>query len=137
MQRAIQDGRTTCKAVVQAYITRARAYNGVCTRLVTRDGADIPQASGTARAGAPIIFPKTTVAVSSLLPDFEKYTGLPIEYGRMEATASDPSVPQQYGMVVGIPNAPFPHATPASRSPACVSASCANTWSSTAPTMRR
>jgi amidase len=105
MQRAIQDGRTTCKAVVQAYITRARAYNGVCTRLVTRDGADIPQASGTVRAGAPIIFPKTTVAVSSLLPDFEKYTGLPIEYGRMEATASDPSVPQQYGMVVGIPNA--------------------------------
>jgi Asp-tRNA(Asn)/Glu-tRNA(Gln) amidotransferase A subunit family amidase len=105
MQRAIQDGRTTCKTVVQAYITRARAYNGVCTRLVTRDGADIPQASGTVRAGAPIIFPTTTVAVSSLLPNFDQYTGLPIEYGRMEATASDPSVPQQYGMVVGIPNA--------------------------------
>ena len=29
----------------------------------------------------------------------------PIEFGRMEPTASDPEVQQQYGMVVGIPNA--------------------------------
>ncbi len=29
----------------------------------------------------------------------------PLEFGRMEATASDPSVQQQYGMIVGIPNA--------------------------------
>ena len=30
---------------------------------------------------------------------------LPIEFGRMEATSSDPAVQQQYGMTVGIPNA--------------------------------
>src|SRR6185437_6198534 len=31
--------------------------------------------------------------------------GAPLEFGRMEPTASDPSVSQQYGMIVGIPNA--------------------------------
>ncbi len=105
MQRAIQDGTTTCKGLVQAYLNRAKAYNGMCTRLVTRDGADITPASGTVRAGAPLTFPASTVAVSSILPNFDQYTGLPIEYGRMEATASDASIQQQYGMVVGIPNA--------------------------------
>jgi Asp-tRNA(Asn)/Glu-tRNA(Gln) amidotransferase A subunit family amidase len=105
MQRAIEDGRTTCKGLVQAYVDRARAYNGMCTRLVTRDGTDIPQARGAVRAGAPIAFPTATVAVSSILPNFDQYTGLPIEYGRLEATASDPSVSQQYGMVVGLPDA--------------------------------
>ena len=38
---AIRSGRTTCSAIVHAYIDRARAYNGVCTNLVTADGADI------------------------------------------------------------------------------------------------
>ena len=28
---AIKSGQTTCQAVVQAYIDRAKAYNGVCT----------------------------------------------------------------------------------------------------------
>ena len=36
---AIRSGQTTCQAIVQAYIDRARAYNGVCTSLVTADGA--------------------------------------------------------------------------------------------------
>ena len=38
-------------------------------------------------------------------PNFDQYVGPPIEFGRMEATASDPDVMQQYGMTVGIPNA--------------------------------
>ena len=54
---AIQSGQTTCKGVVQAYIDRARAYNGVCTALVTADGADIAPATGYVRAGAPLMFP--------------------------------------------------------------------------------
>jgi hypothetical protein len=33
----------------------ARAYNGVCTRLVTADGADIASATGYVRA--PLTFP--------------------------------------------------------------------------------
>ena len=105
MHRAIRDGRTTCHGLVQAYVGRARAYNGMCTRLVTRDGAAIAPASGTVRAGSPLVFPSSTVAVSGILPNFDHYAGLPIEYGRMEATASDSSVSQQYGMVVGMPNA--------------------------------
>ena len=28
VQRAIQSGETTCKGVVQAYVNRAKAYNG-------------------------------------------------------------------------------------------------------------
>jgi Asp-tRNA(Asn)/Glu-tRNA(Gln) amidotransferase A subunit family amidase len=105
MQRAIQNGSTTCRGLVQAYVDRARAYNGMCTRLVTKDGADVAPASGTVRAGSPLVFPSSTVTVSSILPNFDQYVGLPIEYGRMEATVSDSSVQQQYGMVVGISNA--------------------------------
>jgi Asp-tRNA(Asn)/Glu-tRNA(Gln) amidotransferase A subunit family amidase len=49
--------------------------------------------------------PTATVKASSLLPDLDKYQGPPLEYGRMESTASDPGVVQQFGTIVGIPNA--------------------------------
>lgn len=104
MQQAIQQGRTTCKQVVQTYVDRARAYNGTCTKLVTKDGASIESVLGTMRAGKPLSFPTDTVAADSILPDFAAYKGLPVEYGRMEATMSDPAVQQQYGMLVGVPN---------------------------------
>jgi Asp-tRNA(Asn)/Glu-tRNA(Gln) amidotransferase A subunit family amidase len=102
---AIKAGRTTCRQIVQAYVDRARAYNGVCTALVTRDGAPIPAATGVVRAGSPIVFPTTTVPVSKLFPDFDQYAGPQFEFGRMEPTISDPSAKQQFGMRVGIPNA--------------------------------
>jgi len=105
VHQAIQEGQITCKGLVQAYIDRAKAYNGVSNALVTKDGAPIPQALGTVRAQAPLKFPTKTVAISTLLPDFDQYQGPPIELGRMEPTASDPGVQQQYGMTVGIPNA--------------------------------
>ena len=105
MQRAIQKGQTTCKEVVQAYMARARAFNGICTALVTSDGAPIPPAKGVVRAGSPLTFPTQTVPVSSVLPDFDQYKGLPIEFGRMEATLSDPGVQQQFGMRIGIRDA--------------------------------
>ena len=105
IHEAIQQGRTTCTGVVQAYLDRARAYNGVSNHLVTADGADIPKPPGQVRAGAPLAFPTKTIGIASVLPDFEQYKGPPIEFGRMEATASDPEVMQQYGMTVGIPNA--------------------------------
>lgn len=105
IHRAILSGQTSCQAVVQSYIDRARAYNGVCTRLVTADGAAIAPAVGAVRAGAPLVFPAETVAVSTVLPNLDRYAGLPLDLGRMEATASDPRVVQQTGMRVGIPNA--------------------------------
>jgi Asp-tRNA(Asn)/Glu-tRNA(Gln) amidotransferase A subunit family amidase len=91
--------------VVQAYVERAREYNGICTELVTADGAPVKPGPGVVRAGAPITFPEKTVAISAILPGFDEYDGLPIEFGRMEPTQSDPTVEQQYGMVVGMKNA--------------------------------
>jgi amidase len=105
LHRGIQAGTTTCLAVVQHYLKRVCAYNGVASMLVTEDGAEISKAVGAVRALAPVSFPTKTVKASSLLPDLDKYKGPPLEYGRMEASVSDPSVQQQFGMIVGIPNA--------------------------------
>jgi amidase len=105
LHRAIRAGRTTCVEIVQHYIDRVRAYNGVASLLVTEDGAAVPAARGAVRAGAPLSFPGETVAAAAILPDLDKYRGPPLEFGRMEATASDPSVVQQYGMITGKPNA--------------------------------
>src|SRR5262245_59489660 len=105
LHAAIKAGAITCVQIVQHYIERARAFNGVASMLVTEDGAPVKEATGAVRAGAPLRFPTETVKASTLIPDLDAYKGTPLEYGRMEATASDPSVQQQYGMIVGIPNA--------------------------------
>jgi hypothetical protein len=57
------------------------------------------------RAGAPLRFPIETAKASTILPELDRYKGPTLEFGRMESTASDPFVKQQYGMIVGIPNA--------------------------------
>ncbi len=105
IHHAIQDGQISCRRLVQAYVDRAGAYNGVCTQLVTIDGAPIAPASGPIRAGSALRFPTATVPVSSVLPDIDQYAGIPLDLGRMELTMSDPTVQAQFGMVVGIPNA--------------------------------
>jgi amidase len=105
LHQAIRDGRTTCVAVVQHYIERVRAYNGVSSMLVTEDGEPVPEVAGVVRGKAAVRFPTLTVKASAILPDLDKYVGPALEFGRMEPTASDPSVQQQFGMIVGIPNA--------------------------------
>jgi amidase len=105
LHRAITAGRTSCVAIVRHYIERARAFNGVASALITKDGAPLPEARGAVRAGAPLCFPTETVDASTILPDLDKYRGPPLEFGRMEPTASDPSVQQQYGMIAGVPHA--------------------------------
>jgi Asp-tRNA(Asn)/Glu-tRNA(Gln) amidotransferase A subunit family amidase len=102
---AIKRGEVTVVQIVQRYIARCRAFNGVASMLVTEDGAEVPHAPGAVRAGAPLAFPTQTVPVRSYVPDYDRYQGVPLEFGRMESTASDPAVMQQYGMIVGIPNA--------------------------------
>jgi Asp-tRNA(Asn)/Glu-tRNA(Gln) amidotransferase A subunit family amidase len=104
LHAAIKSGQTTCVAIVQHYIDRARAYNGVASALVTQDGAPVPEAPGVVRAQVPLRFPTATVKAAAVLPDLDKYMGPPLEYGRMEATASDPAVQQQFGMIVSVPN---------------------------------
>ncbi len=105
LHAAIKAGQITCVEVVQRYIARVRAYNGVSSMLVTEDGATIPQATGVVRGQQPLTFPTQTLKASTFLPDLDKYQGPPLEFGRMEATASDPAVQQQFGMIAGIPNA--------------------------------
>src|SRR6202046_4066868 len=102
---AIRSGKITVLSAVQRYIERVRAFNGVASMLVTEDGKDIDQAEGAVRGTDPLRFPVRTMKMSDLLPHLDKYKGLPLEYGRMEPTASDPGVKQQFGTIVGIPNA--------------------------------
>jgi Asp-tRNA(Asn)/Glu-tRNA(Gln) amidotransferase A subunit family amidase len=105
VHRAIQEGQLTCLGLVEMYLDRARTYNGVTNQLVTRNGEPVQDVPGMVRAGAPLTYPTETVAITQILPDFERYEGPPIEFGRMEPTASDPAVYAQYGMTVGMPDA--------------------------------
>ncbi len=105
IQNAIKSDQITCQGLIQQYVNRAKAYNGVCTQLLTAEGASIAPARGVVRAGAPLEFPTETVAASSLYPNFNEYVGTPFDFGKTEETLSDSSVQQRYGMRVGIPNA--------------------------------
>src|ERR1035437_3800348 len=84
VHRAIQSGQITCRGLVQAYLNRARAYNGVCNRPVTEEMAPdyLPRYSEY----------KAAVAETAGLADSDRGKTLPIEFGRLEPTASDPSV---------------------------------------------
>jgi amidase len=95
---AIRSGQITCQQLIQLYVNRARAYNGPGTQIVTEKNA-------------PEIFPnyeefKAAVAATKDLPWGDPKKTVPIEFGRMEPTATDPTVMQQYGMIVGVPNSP-------------------------------
>src|SRR5262249_31945438 len=104
LHAAIRSGATTVRAVVDQFLARVRRYNGVASQLVTADGAPVLEATGTVRAGAPLRFPIATVKAADILPNLDCYKGLPLEFGRMEPTASAPTVQQQFGMIVGIPD---------------------------------
>src|SRR5262245_1857107 len=97
VHRAIQEGQVTCRGLVEAYLNRARAYNGTCNALVTEENVNrfLPNYAEY----------KAAVEATLSRPDNDPAKTPPIEFGRMEPTASDPSVQQQFGMTVGIPNA--------------------------------
>ncbi|PPR59767.1 MAG: hypothetical protein CFH08_02650, partial [Alphaproteobacteria bacterium MarineAlpha3_Bin7] len=103
--KALKEGRTTVTKVVNAYLDRVKAYNGVSSMLVTENGEEVAEAPGVMRGGVPLKFPQKTKKVTEVLPDIEKYKGPPLEFGRMEETASKPDVYQQFGMIAGIPKA--------------------------------
>ncbi len=102
LHHAIKNGNTTVVAVVQHYIERVRKYNGVASVLVTKDGEPVAEAKGTVRGQTSLQFPTETLKAADILPDLDKYQGPPLEFGRMEATASDPKAQQQFGMIAGI-----------------------------------
>jgi amidase len=97
VHRAIEGGEISCQQFVREYVDRARAYNGACNALVTEENVAtfLPDYNEY----------KAAVMATAALPDRDPKKTLPIEFGRMEPTASDPSVQQQFGMTVGIPNA--------------------------------
>jgi Asp-tRNA(Asn)/Glu-tRNA(Gln) amidotransferase A subunit family amidase len=103
LHRAIQRGETTCVEVVEQYLARVTAFNGPTGLLVTSDGAPVASGPGTIRARRPLAFPSRTQPASEVFPEFARYRGPALEFGEMRTTASDPSVVQQYGMLVGDP----------------------------------
>src|SRR3977135_2026221 len=102
VHRGIQLGQVSCRALVQAYINRARAYNGTCNQLVTEamEPTFLPGSREYAAA----------VAATASLPPGDPRKTPPIEFGRMEPTSSDPTVQQQYGMTVGVSHPGHLHA---------------------------
>ena len=72
LHAAIKAGETTCLAVVQHYLARVRAFNGVASMLVTEDGRKVPEVAGAIRAGEPLKFPTQTVKAADFLPDFDQ-----------------------------------------------------------------
>ena len=50
LHAAIRAGEISCVQVVQHYLDRARAYNGVASVLVTEDGMPVDKATGVVRA---------------------------------------------------------------------------------------
>src|SRR4051812_48353027 len=92
LHAAIRAGSITCVGIVEHYLKRARAFNGPSSMLVTRGGKPVAPAAGTVRGGKRLEFPAQTIPASKIYPDLDKYDGLPLEFGRMESTASDPAV---------------------------------------------
>jgi Asp-tRNA(Asn)/Glu-tRNA(Gln) amidotransferase A subunit family amidase len=84
IHRAIKSGQITCAKLVQAYINRIRAYDGMCVAPVNPNDASDPQ---------------------NFFPDVAKYTGTPLQPGAMKATISDPAKLQTYGYIRGVKNA--------------------------------
>ena len=50
LHQAIKAGWTTCVSVVEHYLARVRAFNGVASVLVTEDGRPVPPVTGMVRA---------------------------------------------------------------------------------------
>ncbi len=106
LHQAIRAGRTTCVAVVEHYLARVRAYQRRRKRARDRGWrAGRRRRPDGARGGAAAVSHRKPSRPPRILPDLDQYQGPPLEFGRMEATASDPAVQQQFGMIVGIPNA--------------------------------
>ena len=57
LHQAIRWGQTTCVGVVQLYIERVRAFNGIASMLVTEHGAPVPEATGAVRAQSTAALP--------------------------------------------------------------------------------
>ena len=56
--RALKEGRTTVTKVVNAYLDRVKAYNGVSRMLVSENGEEVAEVPGVMRGGVALRFPQ-------------------------------------------------------------------------------
>ena len=77
LHAAIKSGQITCVEIVQHYIDRVRAYNGVASALVTPKTAPGPCSTGRRARASATALPTATVKASTILPDLDKYKGRP------------------------------------------------------------
>ena len=98
VHRGIQEGQLTCRALVQAYINRARAYNGTCNQLVTEDdGAEVSaRTTPNSRSG------RRDGRAAARRSRARRRRSNSDGWSRPRPI---PTVQQQFGMTVGIPNA--------------------------------
>jgi hypothetical protein len=101
LHHAIRSGQTRSSTSFRCYIERARAYSNVASMLVTEHGRRLPRRRGSARDGSHPLPDRNRQGV--VRPADLQVPRPPLEYGRMEATASDPSVWRRAGMIVGSP----------------------------------
>src|SRR5262249_37153261 len=89
VHRAIREGQVTCRGLVQAYLNRAKAYNGTCNQLVTEDMASrfLPNYSEY----------KAAVAATAGLRDGDPGKTPPIDFGRIEPAPAHPRGPPDGG----------------------------------------
>ena len=90
LHAAVKTGSVTVTQVVESYIARAKAFNGVSSMLVTADGASVHATTGVTRAGQELTFPTETIPVSDVLPDLNKYNGPALEFGRRRRQPQNP-----------------------------------------------
>src|SRR5439155_947177 len=103
VHRADQKGKPSVPHHLTSKTLLSRTGRLLAGLLLAAFPARLPSARLT--AGIVSEKPEHAPASGSVLPGFDAYGGPPIDFGRLEATISDPTVYQQYGMVVGIHNA--------------------------------
>ena len=90
LHAAVKIGSVTVTQVVESYIARAKAFNGVSSMLVTADGASVPATTGVTRAGQELTFPTETIPVSDVLPTSTNTTGQPLNLGAWRRQPQNP-----------------------------------------------
>jgi len=105
LHQAIKTGRTTCVAVVRHYIERARAYNGGRERARHRRRRSGARGRGYGARRRAARFPDGKPSrPRRSCPISTATRGRRSNSAAWTRPASDPSVQQQYGMIVGKPD---------------------------------
>ena len=90
----------------ERYIARVRAFNGVCSKLVTKDGATVRDGNRhRARIGTDCVSHRDGESLYRASRFGQISEGRPSNLAAWSRPRRTASVHQQFGMIVGIPNA--------------------------------